>query len=147
METQFNTKDKNKIQKAIRKKYKKVAKSPDGLFKYPTGKSGLETLQYESDIIKKLPKNVMESYCGVGNPFSLGPICKGEAVLDVGCGAGVDTIIAAMMTTPIGKPSELMSFLICWKRLKIIFQCGKGFPGNASNCRIFKRRTGQRNRF
>jgi hypothetical protein len=37
METQFNTKDKNKIQKAIRKKYKKVAKSPDGLFKYPTG--------------------------------------------------------------------------------------------------------------
>ena len=102
METQFSDKDKNKIQKAIRKKYKKVAKSPDGLFKYPTGKSGLETLQYESDIIKKLPKNVMESYCGVGNPFSLGPICKGEAVLDVGCGAGVDTIIAAMMTTPIG---------------------------------------------
>jgi hypothetical protein len=46
METQFNTKDKNKIQKAIRKKYKKVAKSPDGLFKYPTGKSGLETLHH-----------------------------------------------------------------------------------------------------
>jgi SAM-dependent methyltransferase len=102
METAFNTKDKKRIQKALRKKYKKVAKSPDGLFKYPTGKSGLEALQYESEIFKKLPENVMASYCGVGNPFSLGPICEGEAVLDVGCGAGVDTIIAALMTGPTG---------------------------------------------
>lgn len=33
----------------------------------------------------------------MGNPFTLGPIHKGEAVLDIGCGAGVDTIVAATM--------------------------------------------------
>ena len=103
METQFTDKEKNKINKAIHKKYKKVAKSPAGLFKYPTGKPGLLALQYNSDIIKRLPEPVMESYCGVGNPFSLGPVYEEEAVLDVGCGAGVDAIIAALMAGPAGK--------------------------------------------
>jgi SAM-dependent methyltransferase len=103
METEFNNKDKNKIQKAIRKKYIKVAKSPDGFFKYPTGKPGLEASQYEPEIIRRLPENVMDSYCGVGNPFSLGPINDGEKVLDVGCGAGVDTIIAALMVGSTGE--------------------------------------------
>jgi len=103
METPFNKKEKNKIQKAIRGKYRKVAKSPDGLFKYPTGRAGLETLQYDSSIIQSLPESVTASYCGVGNPFSLGPLNAGEAVLDIGCGAGVDTIFAAMKTGPSGK--------------------------------------------
>lgn len=51
MEKQFNKKDKNKIQKAIRKKYAKVAKDPNGLFQYPTGRAGLEALQYDAEII------------------------------------------------------------------------------------------------
>ncbi len=102
METQFTSKDKNKIRKAIRKKYKKVAGSPDGLFKYPTGRTGLETLQYSDELIHKLPESVAASFCGVGNPFTLGSINEGETVLDIGCGAGVDTIVAALMTGPSG---------------------------------------------
>jgi arsenite methyltransferase len=103
MESQFTEKEKGKIQKAIRKKYTKVAQKPNGLFKYTTGREGLETLQYESDLIDKLPQTVTASYCGVGNPFTLGPIEKGETVLDIGCGAGVDALLAAMMTGPSGK--------------------------------------------
>ena len=103
MEKHFTDKEKNKIKKAINKKYKKVAKSPAGLFKYPTGKAGLIELRYNSEIIEKFHDSILESYCGVGNPFSIGQIDDDEAVLDVGCGAGVDTIIAGKMTGPAGK--------------------------------------------
>ncbi len=103
MEIEFSSQEKDKIYKGIRKKYKKVAKKPDGLFKYPTGKAGLEALQYDSEIIKALPETVIASYCGVGNPFALGAVNEGESVLDIGCGSGVDTIFAAKMTGPTGK--------------------------------------------
>jgi len=103
MKYQFTTRDKNKIQKVIHKKYKKVAKSLEGLFKYPTGRAGLETLQYDPELLRKLPESVIATYCGVGNPFTLEPIKEGDVVLDVGCGAGVDTILTAMMAGPSGK--------------------------------------------
>ena len=103
METEFSAKEKEKIYKGIRKKYKKVAKKPDGLFKYPTGKAGLEALKYDSEILQTLPETVIASFCGVGNPFSLGAVNEGESVLDIGCGSGVDTFFAAKMTGPNGK--------------------------------------------
>lgn len=91
-----------RIEAGIREKYSKVAQSPDGQFKYPTGKKGLEALNYENALIEKLPGALASSYCGVGNPFSLGKINQGENILDIGCGAGVDTILAAIMTGPKG---------------------------------------------
>ena len=42
-------------------------------------------------------------YCGVGNPFSLGEILQGEKVMDIGCGAGVDSLVAAILTGPTGE--------------------------------------------
>ena len=103
MGTQITQKDRNRIEAGIRGKYVKVAKSPEGLFKYPTGRAGLETLKYDPALIQSLPEDVVASYCGAGNPFSLGQVNEGEAVLDIGCGAGVDTILAAMMAGPFGK--------------------------------------------
>ena len=103
MQAFLTDKDKAKIQKAIRKKYKKAAKTPDGLFRYPTGRAGLKALQYSTEITHALPETVKDSYCGVGNPFALGPINEGEAILDIGCGSGVDAIFAAMMAGSAGK--------------------------------------------
>lgn len=90
------------IQKGIRDKFSKVAVSPEGHFNYPTGKEGLQNLEYDENLFEKLPNAVISSYCGVGNPFSLGEIHQGELLLDVGCGAGVDSIIAGLMVGPGG---------------------------------------------
>lgn len=103
MEIQFTTKDKKWIQKTIRKTYSKAAKNPGSLFRYPTGHEGLTTLKYDPGLLQALPAEVAASYCGVGNPFTLGPINAGDAVLDVGCGAGVDALFSAMRTGPSGK--------------------------------------------
>ncbi len=102
MDSQITTEDLEKIEAGIREKYLKVAKNPEGQFKYPTGKKGLKALHYDKTLIDKLPDAVAATYCGVGNPFSLGKINTGEQVLDIGCGAGVDTILASMMAGPTG---------------------------------------------
>jgi arsenite methyltransferase len=103
MEPSFSAEDKAKIKIGIRKKYARVADIPEGLFKYPTGRRGLEILGYDREILKGIPETVQDSYCGVGNPFSLGPVKKGEAVLDIGSGGGLDSLVAARMAGAQGK--------------------------------------------
>jgi arsenite methyltransferase len=102
MEDEITSQDKQRIEENIRGKYVKVAANPEGFFRYPTGRAGLEALDYPLDMARNLPEPVAAAYCGVGNPFTLGPIHLGEAILDIGCGAGVDSIIAAMMVGESG---------------------------------------------
>ena len=91
------------IQESIAQKYRKVAVSPEGLFKYPTGEQSVKGLGYPPDLLEAIPLAVRERFVGVGNPFALGPICPGEAVLDLGCGAGFDAFIAAQLVGPAGR--------------------------------------------
>ena len=105
MESQITIDNLKKIEAGINEKYAKVATSPEGQFKYPTGSKGLEALNYDKALTEKLPDEVASSYCGVGNPFSLGKINQGEQVLDIGCGAGVVTILAGIKVGPKGSVS------------------------------------------
>lgn len=92
------------IREKIKEKYAGVAASGvGGCFRYPTGIEGLRMQGYPEDILRQLPPAVLEAFCGVGNSFSLGLLYPGDAVLDLGCGAGVDTFIAAHMTGPQGR--------------------------------------------
>jgi SAM-dependent methyltransferase len=94
--------DTEEIRRAIRNKYAEVAISAEGKFSYPTGRIGAETLGYDPDLIQQTPSRLLESFCGVGNPFSLGGIRPGTTVLDFGCGAGFDLYIASRLVGESG---------------------------------------------
>jgi SAM-dependent methyltransferase len=83
------------LKQAILDRFKQAAQSPEGLFQYPTGEAGLRGLHYPSELTEALPEDVRRCFCGVGNPFLPGLPQPGDDVLDIGCGAGVDAIIAA----------------------------------------------------
>ncbi len=102
MTERLSEKDRQQITAGIRGKYRKVANSPTGLFQYPTGRAGLDRLGYDPAWVGMLPETVADAFCGVGNPFSLATVSQGAVVVDVGCGAGVDTLLAALMTGPHG---------------------------------------------
>lgn len=87
----FNAQD---IQDSIRKKYAEISRSAAGKFNYPTGKDGATMLGYDLSFLQHVNDEILESFCGVGNPFTLGRLRLGESILDVGCGAGVDMISA-----------------------------------------------------
>lgn len=103
MKTQLTAQDARQIDAGIQEKYNLVAHSPAGHFAYPTGREGLEKLGYDPNIVDSLPTEAIAAYCGVGNPFSLGSIETGQSVLDIGCGAGIDLLIAARIVGPTGR--------------------------------------------
>jgi SAM-dependent methyltransferase len=91
------------IRNAIRNKYAGVSLSASGKFQYPTGKDGATALGYDPAIIKSAAAGLLESFCGVGNPFSLGKIKHGDVVLDLGCGAGFDLFVASRLVGESGR--------------------------------------------
>jgi arsenite methyltransferase len=93
-----------KVRQGIKEKYDRVAAAGSGCcFQYPTGKAGMEIQSYPQELINNFPLEVLAAFCGVGNPFSLGPLAPGDAVLDIGCGAGVDSLVAAHLVGAGGR--------------------------------------------
>lgn len=81
----------------VRLLYTELAKHPEKEFGWGKGKQNARTLGYAEEWLDYLPDTVWESAAAVGNPFSPGPIHAGETVIDLGCGAGADACIAAML--------------------------------------------------
>ena len=90
------------IRSAVIHRYDAVARAPRASFSYATGREGLLKLGYGKEFVDSLPLSVAESFCGVADPLMAGEIRLGETVLDVGCGAGVDVIRAALKSGPDG---------------------------------------------
>jgi SAM-dependent methyltransferase len=91
------------LHQGVADKYRKVAESPKGLFKYPIGEASALALGYPPELVARIPAYVRERFVGVGNPFALGEIGEGEAVLDLGCGAGFDAFVAAELVGREGR--------------------------------------------
>ena len=103
MTADLTDQEKTIIREKIREKYAEAAVSPAGCFCYPTGLAGLRQLGYPEEWWQDFPPALLESFLGVGNPFSLGAPLPGETVLDLGCGAGFDVAVAADLVGPGGR--------------------------------------------
>jgi SAM-dependent methyltransferase len=90
------------LRSEIQRTYSAVSAEPDTDFMFPTGRAWAEDLDYPGDLLARVPEASCESFAGVANPFALGPLRQGEDVLDIGCGAGMDSLIAAQMVAPDG---------------------------------------------
>lgn len=99
----FTGEEKQQRQHAIVRKYGEVSASAEGKFKYQTGKAGARSLGYDDALLDQVPEDVLNAFCGVGNPFSLGEISQGCNVLDIGCGAGFDLMVARRRTGAEGR--------------------------------------------
>jgi SAM-dependent methyltransferase len=94
------------LKSEIRKTYASVSQEPEADFIFPTGRAWAEDLGYPEEL-GRVPDFVAESFAGVANPWSFGRLEPGERVLDVGSGAGVDSLVAALMVGPRGSVTGL----------------------------------------
>lgn len=95
------------LRNEIRATYARVSERPGDDFVFPTGRAWAADLGYPPDLLANVPESSAESFAGVANPFALGPLQPGERVLDLGSGAGTDSLIAAQMVGPAGRVTGL----------------------------------------
>ncbi len=93
----------DEIRNQMRQRFVQVALGPKAPQRHPTGPDSAKRLGYDPAEIDARPAVVTESFAGVGNPFALGAPRPGKCVLDIGCGAGVDSILAARRVGPFGR--------------------------------------------
>src|SRR3954453_2935075 len=87
----------------VREKYRAVATDPAGHFHFHTGRELARRLGYDDDVVAALPDRAVESFAGVADPLPLRPLAPGTRVVDVGCGAGFDSFLAAAQVGPQGR--------------------------------------------
>jgi arsenite methyltransferase len=87
----------------IRKTYTEVSTAPERQFIFPTGRAWAQELGYPELELGQVPDATVESFAGVANHWLLGGVEPGQVVLDLGCGAGTDLLIAAQMAGPGGR--------------------------------------------
>ena len=97
------TVDVDLLRSEIEKTYTEVSTDQDKDFIFPTGRGWAEDLDYPQPELSNVPDASVESFAGVANHFELSRIEPGSTVLDLGCGAGTDLLIAAQMAGPEGK--------------------------------------------
>ena len=98
----MQTVDVSELRRAIQLEYAEVAEQPQLGFHFLTGRPLTAVVGYDPGLLEGIPEPTIESFAGTGNPFTLGALRPGERVVDVGAGAGIDSLIAAKMVGPRG---------------------------------------------
>jgi arsenite methyltransferase len=96
--------DVDRLRREVASEYTRVAENPEGDFHFHRGFDyAVGRLGYDPSELAALPKEAVDRFAGVGNPLAIGEIAEGSVVLDVGCGAGTDLLIAARRAGPRGR--------------------------------------------
>jgi arsenite methyltransferase len=90
------------LKSEIKKTYASVSEQPQTEFIFPTGRAWAKDPDYPEELAN-VPEAAVESFAGVANPWTMGRLAPGERVLDLGSGAGTDSLIAAQMVAPTGR--------------------------------------------
>ncbi len=91
------------IRDKVREAYSAAADHPGEKHPFPVGRAFAESIGYPASLLDSLPVTCVEAFAGVSNVPLLAEISRGAAVLDLGCGAGLDSLIAARRAGPSGK--------------------------------------------
>ncbi len=91
------------LRSEIRRTYTDVSTEQEREFIFPTGRAWAEELGYPEPELARVPDATAESFAGVANHWLLGRVEPRSIVLDLGCGAGTDLLVAAQMTGPAGR--------------------------------------------
>lgn len=95
--------DTEQLRKAIQEEYAEVAHDPDKGFHFHTGRHLAGLLEYKDEWLDGVPEENLASFAGVGKPFTFGALKAGERVIDIGSGAGLDSLIAGKMVGRAGQ--------------------------------------------
>ncbi len=95
--------DLGSLRQAIQEEYAAVARDPGRGYHFHTGRPLANMLGYHDDWLEGIPEGSIASFAGTGNPFRMGLLAPGTRVVDIGCGAGLDSLIAAKMVGPNGQ--------------------------------------------
>lgn len=106
------------ITEAVQDMYTAVADTPDAHFHFPVGREALRFLGYAASDADLLPEGVAKSFAGVGNPFMAQALNPGDTSLDIGAGAGNDSLIAASRVGPNGQVIALDLTAAMTRKLK-----------------------------
>ena len=91
------------VRETVRKRFRMIASAPNHEKKFPIGPDNAKAVGYDAAEIDALPRSVTESFVGVTNVLLLGEILPCQTVVDLGCGAGLDCLLAARGVGPSGK--------------------------------------------
>ncbi len=91
------------IKDEVLRMYQEVADNPEAEFHFFHGREAAEMFGYEPEWLDRAPEGAVASFAGVGNPHARSNLQPGETVLDLGSGAGLDSIIASWQVGPTGR--------------------------------------------